>query len=251
MKHLSLLKNLALACCTVATITAVSSCLGPIDPADAAAKLRSGGTVTVYSYDDAAAPQYRDVLPAGPLPARAERALHAWLRESVVKEFSYAYPQYYISIVQPGSSETVWAVCSDGHGNMVGVLIPKNGRAAWDAPFTSEHTMYVCEGPDAKALGDAIMESLADAGYDRFRLDTRRAQGLTQQRYLISKPLTDNQQRRLELIRRAEDQAAAAREAAANAAQEAANNGENAPEIDLLEGTDDDVSGDDELDLEL
>jgi ribosomal protein L11 methylase PrmA len=60
----------------------------------------------------------------------------------------------------------VWGICSDGHGNMVGVLIPKNGRPAWDAPFTSEHTMYVCETPQRKALSDAIMESLAATEYD-------------------------------------------------------------------------------------
>ena len=245
MKHLSLFKNIALAGCTLATLAAVSSCSGISSPMAAANALRSGGTVTVYSYDDAASPMNRDVYPAGPLPARAERALYGWLRNSTVKEFSYAYPQYYVSVVAPGGKkETVWAICSDGHGNMVGVLIPKNGRPAWDAPFTSEHTMYVCETPQRKALGNAIMESLADAGYDKFRIDTRKAAGLTQQYYLISKPLSDAAQKKYDLIKKAEEQAAAAREAAAaNAAEEA----EDAPQsVDLLEDT-----GDDDLDLDL
>ena len=251
MKHLSLFKNISLACLAMATVAVVSSCSGTSAPMKAAQTLRSGATATVYSYDDAASPMNRDVYPAGPLPARAERALYNWLRNSTVKEYSYAYPQYYVSLVAPGSQkETVWAICSDGQGNMTGVLIPKSGRPAWDAPFTSEHTMYVCETKDRKELSGAIMESLADAGYDKFRIDTRKAAGLTQQRYLISKPLSDEAQKKYDLIKKAEEQAAAAREARAEAdaaaAEEAAEeNSENVTE-DLLED-----SGDEELDLEL
>lgn len=250
MKHFSLFKNISLACLAMATVAAVSSCSGTSSPMKAAQKLRSGVTATVYSYDDAASPANRNVYPAGPLPPRAERALYNWLRNSTVKEYSYAYPQYYVSLVAPGSSvETVWAICSDGQGNMTGVLIPKSGRPAWDAPFTSEHTMYVCESKDRKALSTAVMEALAEAGYDKFRIDTRKAAGLTS-RYLISKPLSDEAQKRLELIKKAEEQAAAAREAraeaAAAAAEEAAeDNAENMSD-DLLEDT-----GDEELDLEL
>ena len=85
MKHLSLFKNIALACCTMATLAAVSSCSGTA-PIDAANTLRSGGTATVYSYDDAESPTARNVYPAGPLPARTERALYGWLRNSTVKE---------------------------------------------------------------------------------------------------------------------------------------------------------------------
>lgn len=218
MKHLSLFKNFALACCTVATLAALTACSNPSSPTRVAQKLRSGATATVYSYDDTASPVNRDVYPAGPLPARAERALYSWLRTSTVKEFSYVYPQYFVSLVTPGSQkETVWGICSDGHGNMVGVLIPKNGRPAWDAPFTSEHTMYVCETPQRKALSDAIMESLADAGLDKFRIDTRKASGLPQ-RYLISKPLSDAAQKKFDLLKKAEEQKAAAREAAEAAA---------------------------------
>lgn len=248
MKHLSLFKNLALACCTVATLAAVSSCSGPA-PIDAANTLRSGGTATVYSYDDTASPINRDVYPAGPLPARAERALYGWLRDSTPHEFSYAYPQYYLSIVNPGKKEIVWGICSDGHGNMVGVLIPKNGRPAWDAPFTSEHTMYVCESPQRKALGDAVMEALADAGYDKFRIDTRKASGLTQKRYLISKPLSESDQKKYdELIKKSREQAAAAKEAAAAAAEAAETaEAESADSTDLLE----DSGDEDDLDLDL
>ncbi len=246
MKHLSLFKNFALACCTMATLVAVSSCSGP-SPIEAADMLRAGSTATVYSYDDTASPMDRDVYPAGPLPGRAGRALYGWLRNSTPKDFSYAYPQYYVSLVTPGQKEVVWGICSDGHGNMVGVLIPKNGRPAWDAPFTSEHTMYVCDSPQRKALGDAVMEALADAGYDKFRLDTRRASGLTQKRYLISKPLSESDQRKYDLIKKAEEQAAAAREAAAAAAEAAAaDEAESAESTDMLEDT-----GDDDLDLDL
>lgn len=248
MKHLSLFKNIALACCSMATIVAVSSCCGTMSPINAAQKLRKGDTITVYSYDDAASPRDRDVYPAGPLPARAERALYSWLRNSVVTEYSYAYPQYYISMVSPTTQkETVWAICSDGHGNMTGVLIPANGRPAWDAPFTSAHTMYVCDSPQRKELSAAIMESLADAGYDKFRIDTRKASGLTQQRYLISKPLSDEAQKKYDLIKKAEEQAAAAREKQAEQAASAADEEDiEEEETDLLED-----SGDEDLDLEL
>ncbi|MDO5471376.1 MAG: hypothetical protein Q4F38_08750 [Akkermansia sp.] len=250
MKHFSLFKNLALACCAMATAVAVSSCSGTSAPMKAAQKLRSGVTATVYSYDDAASPVHRDVYPAGPLPARTERALYNWLRNSVVMDYSYAYPQYYISLVDPRTrKETVWAICSDGQGNMTGVLIPKSGRPAWDAPFTSEHTMYVCDSKDRKALSGAIMESLADAGYDKYRIDTRKAVGLTQQRYLISKPLSDAAQKKYDLIKKAEEQAAAARQAQAAEAEAAA-----VEEAESSESTADDLledSGDEELDLDL
>ena len=250
MKHLSLFKNIALACCAMATVVAVSSC-STSAPMKAAQKLRSGVTATVYSHDDAASPVNRDVYPAGPLPARTERALYNWLRNSVVMEYSYAYPQYYVSLVDPTTrKETVWAICSDGQGNMTGVLIPKTGRPAWDAPFTSEHTMYVCDSKDRKALSTAIMESLADAGYDKYRIDTRKSMGLTQQRYLISKPLTEAAQKKYDLIKKAEEQAAAAREARAAeaeaaAAEEEEEESESAAD-ELLED-----SGDEELDLDL
>ncbi len=250
MKHFSLFKNIALACLTLASVAAMSSCTGTSAPMKAAAKLRSGVTATVYSYDDAASPMNRDVYPAGPLPARTERALYNWLRDSVVKEYSYAYPQYYVSLVAPGSqTETVWGICSDGQGNMTGVLIPKSGRPAWDAPFTSEHTMYVCDSPQRKALSDAIMSSLADAGYDKFRIDTRKAAGLTQQRYLISKPLSDEAQKKYDRIKQAEEQAAAAREARAEAAESAA---ENDTEEEEEESSDDFLNDmEDDLDEEL
>ncbi|MDO5473394.1 MAG: hypothetical protein Q4F35_08665 [Akkermansia sp.] len=255
MKHLSPFKNLALACCTVATLLAVSACSNSSSPMKVAYQLQNAATATVYSFDDTASPVNRDVYPAGPLPARAQRALYGWLRNSTVKEFSYIYPQYFISVVTPGSQrESVWGICSDGQGNMVGVLIPRNGRPAWDAPFTSEHTLYVCETSQRKALGNAIMESLADAGYDKFRIDTRKASGLTQQRYLISKPLSDAAQKKYDLIKKAEEQAAAAREAAA-ARQDAP--AEDEPTEDDSssdeESTDEllEDSGDEDLDLDL
>lgn len=257
MKHLSLLKNIAMACCAVAATAAVSSCNSALSPQKAAQRLQASTDATVFSYNDAEAPRARFCDEAGPLPARASRALAAWLRDSTPKSFSYAYPQYFVSMTNPnGRGHSVWGICSDGHGNLVGVLIPRNGAAAWDVPYISEHTMYVCDTPQRKALGAAIMESLADAGYDHYRIQTRKDSGLTQQ-YLISKPLSDEAQKKYDRIKQAEEQAQAAR--AAKAANAAAPEPAATPAPSSSDGAEeatpasdaDDLGLDDDLDLDL
>jgi len=218
MKHLSLLKNIAMACCAVAAVVAVSSCSSRLSPKQAAQRLQASQDATVFSYNDAELPRARFCDEAGPLPDRTKRALISWLRDSSPKTFSYAYPQYFVTMTNPqNGARSVWGICSDGHGNLVGVMIPKNGTAAWDIPYISEHTVYVCDTPARKAMGSAIMESLADAGYDSLRIQTRKNAGLTQQ-YLISKPLSDAAQKKYDRIKQAEEQAQAARAAKAAAA---------------------------------
>lgn len=198
MKHFSLLQNITLGCCAVALAISMSSCSGPMSPSDAAKQLRSGATVAVYSHNDASSPRNRDVVEAGPLPDRAARALDNWLRRATVKEFSYAYPQYYIAVPGKKGKHSVWGICSDGQGNMTGVLIPRDGRPAWMAPHTSALTMYVYNGDDSAALGAAIMESLADAGYDSARITARKNSGLVDEEYLLSKPRSAEAQQEYE-----------------------------------------------------
>ncbi len=207
MKHLSLLKNMAMACGTLAAAVALSSCNSTISPNAAANKLSSSADVTVFSHNDVNSPNNRDCREAGPLPDRAGRALTTWLRNSTVKKFNYAYPQYYVAMQNPATGrQSTWGICSDGQGNLVGVLIPREGVMAWDLPPVGEYRMYVCEGDDRKALGDAIMNSLAEAGYDTYRIDSRKAMGLTQQRYLISKPLSDEAQKKYDELKKQEEQ---------------------------------------------
>ncbi len=207
MKHLSILKNMALACSTLAAAVALSSCSSTISPNAAAERLATGSNVTVFSHNDVNHPNNRDCREAGPLPERTARALQSWLRNSTVKSFTYAYPQYYLAM-QDSRTDTqrAWGICSDGHGNLVGVLVPRDGVMAWDLPPVGEYRMYVCDTASRKALSEAIMNSLADAGYDTYRIDSRKAMGLTQQRYLISKPLSDEAQKRYDLIKKQEEQ---------------------------------------------
>lgn len=206
MKHLSLLKNVVLTCGAIAVATAASSCSNVTLPQNKAKQLVDSVNPTVYSYNDASSPRSRTCTEAGPLPDNVERALDMWLRKSVIKTVSYAYPQYYIAMVNPRTGKQLtWAICSDGQGNMTGVLIPRDGVAAWDLPYIGNYRLYVCDTNDRKAISDAIMETLADAGYDTFRIDSRKASGLQSEQYLISKPLTEAQRVRIEEIKKAEE----------------------------------------------
>lgn len=255
MKHLSLFRNLALVCCVTAIAATVSSCSGHRSPQKASQRLQSCLNATVFSYNDAESPRARVCDEAGPLPARASRALVSWLRQSTPQSFSYAYPQYFVSLrdnQSGGAAPEVWGICSDGHGNLVGVTIPRNGAAAWDMPYVGEHTMYVCNTDERKGLSAAIMESLADAGYDSFRIQTRKNSGLTQQQYLISKPLSDEAQKKYDRIKQAEEQAQAARAAkaaaaAASAVETETDTEEATPAADLSDSFD----SDDDLGLDL
>ncbi len=206
MKHLSLFKNMALACGTLAAAVTFSSCSGVISPNAAADKLGASADVTVFSHNDVNNPNNRNCREAGPLPEQTGRALMAWLRNSTIKTFSYAYPQYYVAMQNPKTGRpSTWGICSDGQGNLVGVLIPRDGVMAWDLPAVGEYRMYVCNTDDRKALSDVIMTTLADAGYDTYRIDSRKAIGLTQQRYLISKPLSDEAQKRYDELKKQEE----------------------------------------------
>ena len=177
------------------------------------------------------------------MPERARRALTDWLRNSTVKEMSYVYPQYFITTLNArGGNEVAWALCSDGQGNLVGVLVPGNKRVpAWDLPTIGSYRVLVCESPEKRALGDAIMESLADAGYDKVRIDTRKAAGITEKRYLISKPLNEAEEALLKAEKEAREKAA--KEAADKKAQEAEDAAAETPSDD--DASEDDTSSDD------
>ncbi|MBQ9835016.1 MAG: hypothetical protein IJO34_01685 [Akkermansia sp.] len=256
MKHLSLLKSFAVACGAMAAALIVSSCGSTPSPVAAYNQLQATQAATVFSYNDAVTPAARICSEAGPLPERTARAMKAWLRASTVKTFSYAYPQYYVSLTDTRGRQAVWGICSDGMGNLVGILIPRSGVAAWDLPFIGNYRMYVCETNERKGLSDAIMESLADAGYDSYRIETRKSQGLTQGRYLISKPLSEKAQIKLAEIKKKEEKA---QETAEEPAEESAPTAESeteevtdkveeaTPAADSEEESLDDL--DDELDL--
>ncbi len=220
MKSLSLSRFFALGC-AAALLSACQS--GDLAPQRAVKRLTQSPTVTVFSHNDMNSPRFRDCYEAGPLPERAQRALTEWLRNSTVKEMSYVYPQYFITTLNArGGNEVAWALCSDGQGNLVGVLVPDNKRVpAWDLPTIGSYRVLVCDTPEKKALGDAIMESIADAGYDKVRIDTRKAAGITDKRYLVSKPLNEAEEALLKAEKEARDKAA--KEAAERKAQAAEN----------------------------
>ena len=194
MKHPSLLKTLALACGVALSATAVSSCSSTLSPVKAADRIGSGSDVYVFSSNDASSPSARHCNEAGQLPERAARGLRAWLKNATIQHHSSVYPQYYLTVPRGnGKQDSVWAICSDGHGNLVGVLIPRDGVPAWDLPNLGDYRVYVCDTVDRKDLSKAIMDSLADAGYDSYRIESRKSSGLTQRRFLLSKPMTDEE----------------------------------------------------------
>lgn len=219
MKHFHLFKRIALTCGLAAAAALVSSCTTTSPAAERAAQLREGVNVTIFSYNDASSPKHRLCTEAGPMPDSVARALDAWLRNSTVKNFSYAYPQYYIALTAPSGRQRVWGICTDGKANLVGILIPRDGVAAWDLPFIGAYKMYVCDTKQRRALSDAIMTYLAEAGYDAERIKARRDRGLEDSKYLISKPKTLQE---LEAERAAAEAKKKEREAAAAAAKAAA-----------------------------
>lgn len=234
MKRLPLFKQMVLACGIAVAASLITSC-STTDPGTRAAQFAAGAPVAkVYSHNDANTPANRSCSEVGPLPESTARALTMWLRDATVKNFSYANPQYYVSLpTENGKSTRVWGICSDRHGNLVGILIPRDGVAAWDLPTIGSYRVYVNDTLQRKALSDAIMEALADAGYDVPRIDSLKATGLDDERYLISKPLTDTEKQRLEEKRKKEEAAAeAAAKAAASATSAAA---------EALETTEDDA----------
>lgn len=247
MKHFHLFKRIALACGLAATAAFVSSCATTSPASKRADQLREGTNVTIFSYNDASSPKHRLCTAAGPMPDNVARALDTWLRTSSVKNFNYAYPQYYIALTSPKGRQRVWGICTDGKANLVGILIPRDGVAAWDLPYIGSYRMYVCDTNQRRALSDAIMTYLAEAGYDTYRIDARKATGLTDEKYLISKPKT-LQEVEAELAaaaaaKKAREEAAAAAKAAAAAAGETA--GDEGDE-DTSDNEDEEESSDDE-----
>lgn len=219
MKHFHLFKRIALTCGIAAAAALVSSCSTTSPSAERAAQLREGTNVTIFSYNDASSPKHRLCTEAGPMPDSVARALDMWLRTSTVKNFTYAYPQYYMALTAPNGKQRVWGICTDGKANLVGLLIPRDGVAAWDLPYIGAYKMYVCDTNQRRALSDAIMTYLAEAGYDEYRINARKASGLADEKYLVSKPKTLQE---IEAEKAAAEAAKKAREAAAAAASSAA-----------------------------
>ncbi len=240
MKHFHLFKRIALTCGLIAASAVVSSCSTPSPAALRAKQLREGSNVTVFSYNDASSPKYRLCAEAGPMPENVARAIDAWLRDSTVKNFTYAYPQYYVALTAPNGRQRVWGICTDGKANLVGILIPRDGVAAWDLPYIGAYKMYVCDTKQRRALSDAIMTYLAEAGYDAYRINARKASGLVDEKYLMSKPKT------LAEIEAELAAAEAAKKARAEAAAAAAAAAGVEPEGDEEESSEEEESSDEE-----
>ncbi len=251
MKHFHLFKRIALTCGLAAAASLVSSCSTPVSPVDKRAnQLAESTNVTIYSYNDSSSPKHRLCTEAGPMPENVARALDMWLRSSTIKNFSYAYPQYYVAMTAPNGKQRVWGICTDGQANLVGILVPRDGVAAWDLPYIGAYKMYVCDTKDRRNLSDAIMTYLAEAGYDSYRIEARKASGLTEEKYLVSKPKTLFE---IEQERQAAEAAAAAKKAAeeaAAAAAEAAASDEEEPSGDEEESTDEESTSEESTDEE-
>ena len=248
MKHLSSIRFLAMAC-GAAAISLMTSCSGSRAPQSLATEFQKAYNVSVFSYNDAYSPQSRHCVEMGPLPAETARAIEMWVRQSTVKNFSYVYPQYFIAMQQPGTNtKRVWGICSDGQGNLVGILVPRDGVPAWDLPFRGSYRLYVCENKNRESIGGAIMEALADSGYDRVRIDARRSKGLLEDRYLVSKPAEDTSLAHEQKLREQEEASVKAAQERKQAAAEAALQEENSAMEEEEETTSD--SSSDSMDLD-
>ncbi len=171
----------------VTTCASLVSCSNTLSPQKAAKQVAVQPT-TVYSHNDQVDPNSRRCTAMGALPIRARRALTEWMHHSEIESFSYVYPQYFISMpsVDPKRS-SVWAICTDAKGKMIGVLVPRTKTPAWNLPNQGDYDVYVCTKLMRDELGRAILESLADADMDSVRIDTRRSRGLSDAS-LISAP---------------------------------------------------------------
>ena len=250
MKHFHLFKRIALTCGLAAAASLVSSCSTPVSPVDKRAnQLAESTNVTIYSYNDSSSPKHRLCTEAGPMPENVARALDMWLRSSTIKNFSYVYPQYYIAMTAPNGKQRVWGICTDGQANLVGILVPRDGVAAWDLPYIGAYKMFVCDTKDRRNLSDAIMTYLAEAGYDSYRIEARKASGLAEEKYLVSKPKTLFE---IEQERQAAEAAEAAKKAAeaAAAVAEAAASDEEEPSGDEEESTDEESTSEESTDEE-
>lgn len=166
-----------------------TSCATRYSTPERAASRASQSIGTVFSYNDRTALSGRTCEQVGVLPLKTQRALVSWLKKSELKKFDYIYPQYFVEMTEIDTNRPrVWALCSDGRGNLVGIFIPKGNIPAWELSNTGDYELYVCQGSSRDALSSSIMTSLAEAGYDKIRIDAKRATGLTEDRYLISKP---------------------------------------------------------------
>lgn len=252
MKHFNLLKRIALVCGMAATAALVSSCtISTTQPAQMRAEqLREGTNVTMFSYNDASSPTNRLCTEAGPMPDNVRRAIDIWLRNSTIKNFTYAYPQYYIAMTSPEGQQRVWGVCTDGKANLVGILIPRDGVAAWDLPYIGAYKMYVCDTKQRRDLSDAIMTYLHEVGYDTYRVDSRKATGLTDAKYLISKPKTKAEQEAERLAAEAARKAQEAADAANAAAKAAASSDEESEEEEDSEGEEEESEDEEESEEE-
>lgn len=252
MKHFPLFRNMVLTCGVLAAAASMSSCTALPSPGARADQIVGATNATVFSYNDASSPRNRLCTEAGPLPANVARALCTWLKHSTIKNFAYTYPQYYIAMSHPQTGkQIVWALCSDAQGNLVGILIPRDGVQAWDLPYVGNYRMYVCDTNDRKPLSDAIMETLSDMGYDNARIEARKAMGLTEKQHLISKPLTEAEKERLAELKKKEEEAAkAAEEAAAKASEAAATAAQDDVPTEDPTPDEDDTDTEDDIDAE-
>ncbi len=207
----------ALVCGLAAAVLSMTSCSTTLSPARMADRLGTAEYTQVYSFNDQLLPKAREFSACGALPERAHRALRQWLKESEVRNYSYARPQYYVELTSMNRKcrpvSTVWALCTDGRGNLVGVLAP-SGKDPRTLPTVGNYKLYVCDSENKAALNEAIMTSLAPC--DEFRASYRTAKGLR----TISKPLPAAQIKALEEQRRAALAKAQEAQQAARAAQQ-------------------------------
>lgn len=227
----------ALVCGLAAAAFSMSSCSSTLSPAKMADRLATAEYTQVYSFNDQLAPKAREFSACGALPERAHRALLQWLKESEVRDYTYARPQYYVELTTMNRHcrpiSTVWALCTDERGNLTGVLAP-SGKDPRTLPTVGNYKLYVCTSENKAGLNEAIMTSLAPC--DDFRVSYRTAKGLR----TVSKPLPAAQVKLLEEQRKA----ALAKVQEARLAAEAARNGA-APATSGEKAAEEDATGDD------
>lgn len=226
-----------MACGLAAALLSLNSCSSPSAPKTMAAALEDAEYNQVYSFNDQLLPSARQFSACGALPERAQRALIQWLEESELRDFSYARPQYYVELTRTtrrGRTVTsCWALCTDGRGNLTGVMAPK-GKDPRVLPTVGNYKLYVCNTENKAALNEAIMSSLEPC--DAFRVSYRTAKGLR----TISKPRPAAGAERLAAVEKAKAAAAASSDADSSSEEDSSDNA----------GSEDDLSSESEEDTD-
>lgn len=170
----------ATACLSISGLI-LCSCQSSVSPNKVADRLETAAYTQVYGFNGAAAPSSRQFQPYGAIPERAHRALVEWIRSGTWKNYDYAMPQYFVETLVPSKTankgnSSIWSICTDSRGNLLGVLVSSSGDAR-NIPAVGGHKLIDNTTPRRAELAHSILKTLEPC--DSYRKACRKSLGLT------------------------------------------------------------------------